>query len=76
MLNSSGGTLQEHLPLRLARKLHATLQHVDVLFTAEELETLRGALLRLAGTEHDLPPVLLDDLRRQVDAQLDWLQEE
>jgi len=76
VLDSVDDAFRESLPLRLASKLHATLQQVDVLFTAEELETLRRAIRKVAGSRHYMPSKLLEDLHRQVRIQLARLQED
>ena len=76
VLDSLGATFREHLPLRLASKLHATLQRVDVLFTADELETLSKAIRIMAGSRHGQQSKLLEDLHRQVRIQLERLREE
>ncbi len=76
VLDTLGNEFQEHLPPRLASKLHATLQRVDVLFTADELEALRKAIRKMAGSRHGQPSKLLEDLHRQVRIQLERLQED
>ncbi len=76
VLDSLGDTFREHLPLRLASKLHATLQRVDVLFTADELKTLSKAICKIASSRHGQQSKLLEDLHRQVSIQLERLRED
>ena len=74
VLDSLGDTFRKHLSLRLASKLHATLQRVDVLFTADELKTLSKAIGEVAGSRHAHQSKLLEDLNHQVRIQLERLQ--
>jgi hypothetical protein len=76
ILDSIGDAFGECLPLPLASKLHATLKQVDVLFAAEELETLRKAIRKVASSRHCVPSKLLEDLHRQVRIRLDRLQKD
>lgn len=75
VLDTLGDAFRKHLPLRLASKLHATIQQVDVLFAAEELETLNKAIGKVASSKDAQQTRFLDDLHRQVRIQLERLRE-
>ena len=76
VLEVSEKVFREHLPLRLASKLHATLHQVDVLYTVDELQMVEEATRGLSAPEHGLPPSLIEDIHRQARLQRERLLQE
>ena len=72
-LRQAGQVLYDHLPERLASKLYATFQEVDVLYTVEELQTLADALDRLPALRNGLPSLIGEYLPRQVRVRIERL---
>ncbi len=72
-LRQAGHVLYDHLPERLAGKLYATFQEVDVLYTVEELQTLADALDRLPALRNGLPAQIGEYLPRQVRVRIERL---
>lgn len=72
-LRQAGQVLYDHLPKRLAGKLYATLQEVDVLYTVGELQTLADALDRLPAVRAALSGQLGEYLPRQVRVRIERL---
>lgn len=75
-LQHYGDVLHEHLPERLAGKLYADLQRVDVLYTINELQTLADALEQIPTLAHQLAPAMGDYLSQQVNVLIKRLAEE
>jgi len=76
VLEESEKVFQEHFPLRLASKLLATLQQLDVLYTADELQVVEKATRGLTALQHGLPPSLIEDIHRQARLQQERLLQE
>jgi hypothetical protein len=76
VLEVSEKVFREHLPLRLASKLQATLQQVDVLYTVDELQVLEKSTRGLFAPEHGLLPSLIEDIHRQARLQRERLLQE
>ena len=72
-LHQAGRVLHDHLPERLAGKLYTSLQEVDVLYTADELQALADALDRLPALRAGLPARISEYLPRQVHARIERL---
>jgi hypothetical protein len=65
--------LYDHLPEHLAGKLIATLQEVDVLYSADELQTLADAMDERPELQDSLISKYNDGVRRQVTVKLERL---
>jgi len=65
--------LHDHLPLRLACKMYAVLQAVDVLFSADELQAMTACFESQTALASKLPAELVEDLCRQIPFRLEQL---
>jgi len=63
--------LHDHLPHLLACKIHAVLEEVDVLFSADELQTLTRCFESQTALAACLPTKLAQDLCRQISFRLE-----
>ena len=69
-------TLHDHLPHLLACKIHAVLQDVDVLFSADELQALIGCFESQSALASNLPTEVAEDLCHQIPFRLKRLCDE
>lgn len=76
VLEESEKVFRERLPLRLASKLHATLQQMDVLYTVDELRVLEKATRGLSTPGQGLLPGLIEEIHRQARLQRERLLQE
>ena len=73
-LSRIGAILHDHLPERLAAKLHAGFQDVDVLCSADELQTIADALENCPAFREGLPENHY--IGRQVQVRLERLKDQ